>query len=182
MTSGIYKIEFPNGQFYIGKSEDIERRWKEHLAKFESGKAARPMQAAYDKWAGVYNTNIVLECHSDHIDVMEAAFINHGKEKYPHLILNTSIPKDPGIRTYDEDLLQMSMEEQMQEIKDLRNDVEEMEERIQRIKAGTIVEDLETEISILNNTTRSLEERNKELIQELYRLNNRGFWARLFNF
>lgn len=29
--SGIYKINFPNGKIYIGKSNDIKRRMKEHL-------------------------------------------------------------------------------------------------------------------------------------------------------
>ena len=30
MKSGIYKITFPNGKCYIGMSNDIERRIKEH--------------------------------------------------------------------------------------------------------------------------------------------------------
>ena len=45
MASGIYKLTFKSGNFYIGKSNNIDRRWQEHFDKFKKGTAAKNMQA-----------------------------------------------------------------------------------------------------------------------------------------
>ena len=46
MTSGIYLLNFKDQAFYIGQSQDIETRWKQHRDKFLKGKAAEKMQNA----------------------------------------------------------------------------------------------------------------------------------------
>ena len=65
MTSGIYKLTFSDGTTYIGKSVDIERRWKEHADKFAKRTAAKAMQYAYDT-CGMPSTSVisVLHCFS----------------------------------------------------------------------------------------------------------------------
>jgi group I intron endonuclease len=73
-TSGIYKLTFRDGSTYVGKSIDIQRRWDEHFSKLISGKAAASMQKAYNKY-GLPSSEVLLECHPDHISLMETFFI-----------------------------------------------------------------------------------------------------------
>jgi hypothetical protein len=89
MTSGVYELKFSNGARYIGKSIDIYNRWKQHIDKMRKGTAAKNMQDAYNRY-GVPEADIMLECHPDHIDIMEAVFIaRHNPE------LNSDRPADP---------------------------------------------------------------------------------------
>lgn len=74
MTSGIYKLTFPSGNFYIGKSNDIEKRWKQHWDKFSSGKHTRLMQAEFDLYKD-YVQEVLIYAHEDHIDILEETFI-----------------------------------------------------------------------------------------------------------
>ena len=74
MTSGIYKLTFPSGNFYIGKSNDIEKRWKQHWDKFNAGKHTRLMQPEFDLYED-YTQEVLFECHEDHIDIMEESLI-----------------------------------------------------------------------------------------------------------
>lgn len=89
MTSGVYQLTFPSGATYIGKSINIENRWKQHLDKMMRGTAAKLMQAEWDKY-GDFNAQILIECHDDHIDVVESCFINRNRPT-----LNGTYPKDP---------------------------------------------------------------------------------------
>jgi group I intron endonuclease len=51
MTCGIYKITSPSGNFYIGSSSDIERRWREHRSMLRRERHANPaLQSAYKKY------------------------------------------------------------------------------------------------------------------------------------
>ncbi len=87
MTSGIYKLDWDSGYFYIGKSDDIERRWKQHETSFLKGKHSQAMQRRYNM-EGPPNYSIVYEVHSDHIDLVEGMLI----EQYisHDLCLNTT--------------------------------------------------------------------------------------------
>lgn len=89
MTSGVYELKFANGHRYIGKSIDIDNRWAQHMDKLRKGTAARNMQNAYNMY-GAPQGDVLLECHPDHIDIMEAVYIaRHNPE------LNSDRPKDP---------------------------------------------------------------------------------------
>ena len=89
MASGIYKLTFSSGKYYIGKSLDLETRWKQHFNKFATGKAARPMQLEYDK-CGLPKTEVIFDCHKDHIDILEEWLID--QYKGPDM-LNTTYPQ-----------------------------------------------------------------------------------------
>ena len=89
MTSGVYQLNFSDGSTYIGKSIHIEERWKQHMNKFYKGTAAKPMQAAFRR-CGDPTGRILVECHEDHIDVVESCYISRCKP-----ILNSDRPKDP---------------------------------------------------------------------------------------
>lgn len=89
MAAGIYRLTFSSGKFYIGKSLDLETRWKQHFNKFATGKAARPMQLEYDQ-CGLPTTEVIFDCHQDHIDIMEEWLIDQFKCGD---MLNTTYPK-----------------------------------------------------------------------------------------
>lgn len=81
-TSGIYKLTFTNGDFYIGKSANIERRMCEHRDALHRGEAAAKLQKAYYACHDVPpNFEVLLECHPDHIDLMEAYYIRRLRPK-----------------------------------------------------------------------------------------------------
>ncbi|MFI3219384.1 MAG: GIY-YIG nuclease family protein [Methylococcales bacterium] len=89
MTSGVYQLTFSSGDTYIGKSINIEERWKQHTNKMYKGTAAKNMQAAFNAY-GAPMGRILRECHEDHIDVVESCFISRNKPT-----LNSDRPKDP---------------------------------------------------------------------------------------
>jgi hypothetical protein len=89
MASGIYRLTFSSGKFYIGKSLDLETRWKQHFNKFATGKAARPMQVEYDR-CGLPKTEVLIYCHKDHIDILEELLIDQEKTLD---MLNTTYPQ-----------------------------------------------------------------------------------------
>lgn len=95
MTSGIYQLNFKHQAVYIGQSQDIETRMRQHSDKMLKGTAAKKMQQAYLNW-GMPDAVIVIECHRDYLDILETWFINQVID-HPGC-LNTSCPKlDPTI-------------------------------------------------------------------------------------
>lgn len=51
MTSGIYRIDGPNGKVYIGSSVDIKDRWRIHRRDLRSNQHHSPhLQRAYNKY------------------------------------------------------------------------------------------------------------------------------------
>lgn len=91
MTSGIYRLTFRSGSYYIGKSINIENRFNQHLENLSKNKAAKSVQAEYDTY-GTPRAEILYECHPDHIDLMEtvALFIMRSSE---HTCLNSATTK-----------------------------------------------------------------------------------------
>ena len=89
MDSGIYQITFPNGYFYLGKSETISQRWKTHQKNFIQGTHTKKMQAAYDEY-GEPDYEIILPVHPEHIGIYESIFINNA---WNPKILNTTKPR-----------------------------------------------------------------------------------------
>lgn len=183
MTSGIYLIYFDNTAKYIGKSNNIERRWEEHTTKFNKGTAAKSMQDAYDRY-GLPEFQIVHKCHEDHIDLMESIYI---RNNWSEELLNTTRPtevseEDEAILLANEALLKVStanhirlielgenaLDKSMGLIENLENYIELMVERDPVIKSLTEnVEELTYEVELKK--------------QEIDRLNSRGFFSRLFN-
>lgn len=74
MTTGVYKLTFPSGKIYIGKSIDIENRWKQHWDKFSKGKHTKNMQQEFDLYR-FYTREVIIECHRDHLDIFEETCI-----------------------------------------------------------------------------------------------------------
>lgn len=49
-TSGIYKLEWANGYFYIGQASDFKRRWRSHRNGFKNGHMQKHQAKLYNVW------------------------------------------------------------------------------------------------------------------------------------
>lgn len=175
MTSGIYKLTFGGKYIYIGKSNDIERRWKEHWDKFASGKAAKNMQQAFSLY-GYPSREVIFRCHEDHLDIVEPYFIaiNRGDT-----MLNGVFPSIKEQYEYDYmfvpgDLLNFSTAIHCKVLVDKQNEISQLNEEIESLKSGTVVPKLEEELAQVKQLL-------NQKILECNKLKNRGFFDWLFN-
>ena len=183
MTTGIYLIVFPSERYYIGQSVDIENRWKQHFDKFSKGTAAKLMQTEFNRY-GFPKTSIILECHKDHLDMMEGMFItsNLGPK-----ILNTTIPGEYSkheikIATADADQLKLSTVEILHKLRVAHSNVTTLEEEVEALRDEGIV--IPDELEDIRNNNKLLKERLHSLIvvnQELSRKANMSWWERLWS-
>ena len=164
MTSGIYALVFAGTYVYIGKSINIENRWKQHWEKMSSGKAAKNVQDAFNRY-GYPATKIVAECHPDHIDLLETITIRTNK----HLPLLNSAGTaeisqvDADLLVKNGNLITKSTADHIREINNLRQIVEESNATIEsyetkgittpeklakeKIKSAIRINELESEIA-----------------------------------
>jgi hypothetical protein len=189
MASGIYRLTFASGKFYIGKSLDLETRWKQHFNKFATGKAARPMQIEYDLH-GLPQTEAIFYCHQDHIDIMEEWLID--QFKCPQM-LNTTYPKlertDDIVELINNnrDLLNLCTWDHLKIIarsEDLVNQAEVEKAQAQQMleeykSTGYIIDQDYLDVVDLANEFR---ERSQTRKQELQRLSKLNWYDRLFNY
>lgn len=189
MASGIYRLTFSSGKYYIGKSLDLETRWKQHFNKFATGKAARPMQLEYDR-CGLPETQVIFDCHRDHIDILEELLID--QLKGPDM-LNTTYPQ---VTRTDEvailinksrDLLHLSTFEHLELLHQVENKITQLRE--QKQESDDALEAMRAEGYIMNSDYVDIVDAATELTQqlerkqaELDRLSNLGWWDRLWNY
>lgn len=183
MTTGIYSLIFGGTYVYIGKSINIETRWKQHWDKMVKGKAAANVQEVFNRY-GEPQASVVVECHPDHIDLLETLVIRHNK----HLNLLNSAgtaninEEDGKVLIKNGDLIVKSTADHIREIVNLREYVEDREEVISNYKKNGIV---------LPPDTAKLVKENKDLIKqrdELIKVNRllsqeaaKSWWQRLFS-
>lgn len=168
MTSGVYELKFSSGDRYIGKSINIENRWVQHRESMLKGTAAKPLQRAFSRY-GFPAGDIMLECHTDHIDIMEAVYIARHKPE-----LNTDRPTDPfpGVDMdwyiNNTDLLKYSTLEHMQTILDMNNSAKHYKTNLEGLKEEiSELESLNDELLVL----RSAEEVQKDISRTISSLN-----------
>jgi len=189
MASGIYMLTFSSGKYYVGKSLDLETRWRQHFNKFATGKAARPMQLEYDR-CGLPETEIIFDCHRDHIDILEELLID--QLKGPDM-LNTTYPE---VNRTDEvailinnshDLLHLSTFEHLEllhrveaKITQIREQKQESDQALEAMRAeGYIMNSDYVEIVDLATEYKARLEAQQA---ELKRLGNLSWWDRLWNY
>lgn len=203
MASGIYRLTFSSGKYYVGKSLDIDTRWRQHFNKFATGKAARPMQLEYER-CGLPATEVIFRCHKDHIDILEELLID--QLKGPDM-LNTTYPE---VNRTDEvailinksqDLLQLSTLEHIEllhrveeKITQFRSDKDVAEAKVEEYRNNgyMITEDYVDLVEIATENIQEvefLEEYCEELAQKLEsaetrltKLSQRNWWQRLMNY
>lgn len=182
MKSGIYCLKWYNsGHFYIGKSEDIPKRWQQHKKDFEKGQHAKNMQQCYDIY-GSPEYEVFLTCHRDHCDLYESIIIRANLTDY---CLNKAIPAEvPAaereILVAAGDYCCQSTSEHIQQIELLKGDKERLEQEIadrkviSRKKHDKLVNEL-------NHEVYQLRVKMQDLDQYVQRLDRRNWWQRLLN-
>ena len=188
MISGIYVLRFSNDTFYIGKSNDIYRRWKEHDTKFQKGTAAAKMQQCFNE-CGYPKKEILIEIHPEHIDVIEPILIHNN---WNENILNTSRDKPPSdMRDEYLELCKLSLGELCKRIIEAEEQIETLEAdqedintehsiELSRIKYGTALEKAEDDLKRLKLNRDILSEQNIELQREIRELKKpRSFFQKL---
>lgn len=182
MAAGIYRLTFSSGKFYIGKSLDLETRWKQHFNKFATGKAARPMQIEYDR-CGLPQTEVIFNCHQDHIDIMEEWLIDQFKSED---MLNTTYPKlertdeIAGLINSSRDLLEQCTWEHLALIKSAESRIEQA--NFYKQEAEESLEELRSQGYIMNSDYTEIVDLASDFKAELQRLEKLGWWDRLFNY
>lgn len=131
MTAGIYMITFtPSGKRYIGKSKDIPNRWKQHIDAFVKGTHSKKMQEEHSKSTDMAFA-VILECHEDHIDLLEAYFIDRLK---PELNFQNPTNKyDWGQVTPE--FLKLSTMEHFEKLNWAAGRLEELRDKIQELES-----------------------------------------------
>jgi hypothetical protein len=79
MEIGIYKIVNQiNGNFYVGSSKNIRRRWKEHLQKLKSNNHQNILlQRSWNKYGeNNFRFEIIEECKLEHLLERENFYLN----------------------------------------------------------------------------------------------------------
>jgi len=189
MASGIYRLTFSSGKFYIGKSLDLETRWKQHFNKFATGKAARPMQVEYDR-CGLPQTEAIFLCHQDHIDIMEEWLIDQFKCGD---MLNTTYPKlertdeIADLINSNRELLELCTWDHLKIISSAQSKINQAdearelaEEALSEYKdSGYIIDQDYKDLLALTNEFKN---RYFDHKTELQRLQKLGWWDRLFSY
>ncbi len=161
MTSGVYLLTFSDGNNYVGKSINIERRWKEHGEKMEKGIAAKNMQQAF-KRCGHAHAQILLKCHPDHIDIMESYYICKLRPTLNSADTVAISHRDIQLFDVNKHMLEFSTSDHIQLIAD-------QQDRLNKLDNGYVDQLLDL---------------NRILMQKLREANTRakpGFWASLFS-
>ena len=76
---GIYKIEnTENGMVYIGKSDDIMRRWEQHIKSLENNNHANArLQKDWNNYKiNCFNFSILRTCDKSELSEYEQFYIN----------------------------------------------------------------------------------------------------------
>ncbi len=189
MASGIYRLTFSSGKYYIGKSLDLETRWKQHFNKFATGKAARPMQVEYDR-CGLPKTEVLIYCHKDHIDILEELLIDQEKSLD---MLNTTYPQ---VERTDEvatlinksrELLHLSTLQHLHIIHGAQTEIDAAVEK--QAQAESLVEEYRDKGYILDqdyndavDAAQGWRNKYREAESELKRLSKLNWFDRLFSY
>lgn len=182
--SGIYTITFPTGAIYVGKTNDFYRRVEEHRKKLESGTAAKAMQAEMSKLSGGHELEIelVVQCHEDHIDLMEDIYIRRAKAEYGSRCLNTQQRKDLGphvtnILLSNIDELANSTADHLQLLSSRKLIINELQERIDLLEN---TEELPMQLAELELEQHALIEQYQNLYKDFIREKNKSWWTKLW--
>lgn len=191
MASGIYVLKFAEEVFYIGKSNDIDRRWKEHANKFAKGTAAKVMQRAFYTY-GMPKFLIICECHEDHIDLMESMYI---RNNWREGILNTTQPTilsehDEQVLRDNENLLVHSTVTHIKTILNLIDERVELEDKLRlseqkydyilNLDECKFIRESQKKQDKLDYNIALKAQIIEEQKQTIEKYKNMGFWERLF--
>lgn len=194
MTSGIYQLTFANGDTYIGKSVDVERRWDQHWKDLENGKHAKPMMQAFYASSMKVDAKLLLEVHPDLLDEYEGLYINEWRPT-----LNTQIPARRSDEDYEilkryanDDNAHISVPQLMRVTYDMKRSSDENVGELRALKdtwddrvalEAAAIEGHEEALEKLEALEAELEEWKQRAVESLQfrvKLESLGWWGRLW--
>lgn len=182
--SGVYQITFPTGAVYIGKTNDYYRRIDEHINKLLKGTAAKALLEEIRKTKGESELNIslIVECHEDHIDLMEDIYIRRAKQEYGSMCLNTTQRKDLGqwTTTILEDNLEYLKQSTAEHLHLIHNKDKEITSLKKHINFIESEEEMCIEIAELQMDKADLQEQLREIKKQLILEKNKSWWTKLW--
>lgn len=95
MRTGVYKLVWQSGHYYIGKSSDIDRRFIEHTKKMQNGNHSNVRVTRCYKKHGMPHLELLKECHEDDAYKVEREQINICREDHK-MCLNFNINDKTG--------------------------------------------------------------------------------------
>lgn len=193
MTSGVYVLRFPSNKFYIGKADNTEVRFKQHIRKLQEGNAAKAMQAEFDAY-GLPVIEKVFNVHSDHIDLVESILIQ--KYKDHNDCLNASQPRkisavEAEILIECIEHLEVSTAEHLRRLgaiailnKELKEDIKVLENTLTTLEEDGMVlpEDVEDELAFLDLSLNEYKQLCDKQAKELDEYKNMSLFKRIFNY
>lgn len=199
MTSGIYIARFKDDTFYIGKSINMENRWKQHIDDFRKGKHTAKMQRAYE-CCGLPEFDFLCTAHSDHIDLLEGLFIDQMRSPLMLNSASVSCPSDEDIRVFTlfPEKLQLSTADHIRLMAQMEEDVNKFSKRadtylaelnrysaegiytegmlLDKLKElGEVTGDLQVSLDIVEELNADLRKGNENLQSKLSRLESNWF-------
>lgn len=178
MNSGIYRLIFASGRFYIGKSTDIPIRWRQHYDKLRNGTGSARLQQEFNRYHD-YNQEVLLECHPDHIDIMETYYINYYDKK---MMLNSTFPIPLSRGEYEPILanigtLKFSTSNHISVLAEQTKTIQQLQEELikERKKPAIIIKEYGNStayIQELQTEIDKLETENEQLLSRLEVVNN----------
>lgn len=193
MISGIYKLIFKNGDEYIGKSNNIEKRWEEHKSSFYRNKASEKVMKAFHTH-GMPEFHILIEAHKDHIDILEAYYISCERPSLNSVIAKCIHDDEFDLLMQNQDLLKLSTVEHIATIVDSRDNMKEctdliaiQRDQIEELRKFRSQEEIEAscysrlqeEVNMLHAEAEISDKIISRLITELEYL-ELPWWKRLF--
>lgn len=98
MTIGVYRItNIITDDFYLGSSNDIERRWSQHQHDLSRGiHYNQHLQRAWDKYSKTaFSFDLIQECTDDNLRQVEQDFLD---SLHPPYNLSSSASSPPGTK------------------------------------------------------------------------------------
>lgn len=77
--SGIYRLDFPSGHFYIGQAANVLKRWRTHRSAFRRNEMAGKHPKLGRVWAkhGEPTITVLAYCEIDEMTYVEQSLITH---------------------------------------------------------------------------------------------------------
>jgi group I intron endonuclease len=193
MRSGIYLLTFKNGDKYVGRSVDIERRWAEHADKLRKGTAAKALQYAYNNY-GFPKASVLTECHADHADLLETYYICKLQPELNTIGGLALSNDDLKVLEASSEVLKLSTADHIRMLAKFNEDLEYQErkykelselldERRLKLDVENKIEELDTAHTELYKLNGDLEDLVEELEKEVEMWKQRAnepWWKRMF--
>lgn len=100
INSGIYRLDFPSGHFYIGQSVNVLRRWRLHRSTFRHGSMQKHHPKLFNIWTkhGEPTFTVLAYCEIDEMTRIEQHLITFNWENKLFANTNPNAASSRGVK------------------------------------------------------------------------------------